>query len=111
MWATATHRVGALIVGVALVYATVAQGAFAADQAVVVFGLVGLAAVVALVGRRAVARPVVVAVGLLVALALWTAARAVGGPATRPCGPGCRSSRSPLRRWPSRGWPRGPAPC
>ena len=78
MWATATHRVGALIVGVALVYATVAQGAFAADQAVVVFGLVGLAAVVALAGRRAVARPVVVAVGLLVALALWTAARAAG---------------------------------
>ena len=78
MWATATHRVGVLIVGVALVYATVAQGAFAADQAVVVFGLVVLAAVVALVGRRAVARLVVVAVGLLVALALWTAARAAG---------------------------------
>ena len=79
MWATATHRVGALIVGVALVYATVAQGAFAADQAVVVFGLVVLAAVVALVGRRAVARPVMVAAGLLVALAAWTAARAADG--------------------------------
>ena len=58
-------------------YATVAQGAFAADQAAVGYGLVGVAAVVALLTRRAVARPVVVAVGLLVALAVWTAARAV----------------------------------
>ena len=79
MWATATHRVGALIVGVALVYATVAQGAFAADQAPVVFGLVGLAAVVALAGRRRMPRSVAVAVGLLVVLAAWTAARAAGG--------------------------------
>ena len=79
MWATATHRVGALIVGVALVYATVAQGAFAADQALVVFGLVGLAAVAALAGRRRMPRPVAVAVGLLVVLAAWTAARAAGG--------------------------------
>src|SRR5690349_22198766 len=78
MWATAAHRVGALLVGVALVYATVAQGAFAADQAVVVFGLVVLAAVVAVVGRRRVPRPVAVAVGLVVVLAAWTAARAAG---------------------------------
>jgi len=79
MWATAAHRVGALIVGVALVYATVAQGAFAADQALVVFGLVGLAAVAALAGRRRMPRSVAVAVGLLVVLAAWTAARAAGG--------------------------------
>ena len=79
MWANATHRVGALIVGVALVYATVAQGAFAADQALVVFGLVGLAAVAALAGRRRMPRSVAVAVGLLVVLAAWTAARAAGG--------------------------------
>jgi len=71
--------VGALIVGVALVYATVAQGAFAADQAVVVFGLVVLAAAVAAVGRRRMPRSVAVAVGLLVVLAAWTAARAAGG--------------------------------
>ncbi len=63
-------------------YATVAQGAFAADQALVDYGLVGVAAVVGLLTRRAMARPVVVAVGLLVALALWTAARAADG-ATR----------------------------
>ena len=51
MWATATYRVGALIVGVALVYANVAQGAFAADQAVVVFGLVALAGLLAALGH------------------------------------------------------------
>jgi len=68
--------VDALLVGVALVYATVAQGAFAADQALVVFGLVGLAAVAALAGRRRMPRSVAVAVGLLVVLAAWTAARA-----------------------------------
>ena len=78
MWATATHRVGALLVGVALVYATVAQGAFAADQAVVVFGLLALAAAVAVVGPRRMPRPVAVAVGLLVVLAAWTGARAAG---------------------------------
>jgi O-Antigen ligase len=81
MWATATHRVGVLIVGIALVYATVAQGAFAADQAAVVIALVGVAAALALAGRRATPRFVVVAVALLVALAVWTAARAAGGPA------------------------------
>jgi hypothetical protein len=69
---------GVLIVGIALVYATVSQGAFAADQAAVVIGLVGVAAAVALVGRRAMPRAVVVAVALLVALAAWTAARAAG---------------------------------
>jgi hypothetical protein len=78
MWATATHRVDALLVGVALVYATVVQGAFAADQAVVVFGLVVLAAAVSAVGRRRMPRSVAVAVGLLVVLAAWTAARAAG---------------------------------
>ena len=115
MWATATHRVGVLIVGVALVYATVAQGAFAADQAVVVIGLVGLAAAVALAGRRAVARPVVVAVGLLVALALWTAARAAGvgggdwlGAAVWAGLPIIAIAAS---RWPSRAWPRALARC
>ena len=76
MWATATHRLGALIVGIALVYATVAQGAFAADQAAVVYrarrGRGGGGA-----GGAACRAPaVVVAVGLLVALAVWTAARA-----------------------------------
>ncbi|HEX3260934.1 MAG TPA: hypothetical protein VHS35_20625, partial [Pseudonocardia sp.] len=68
----------ALLVGVALVYATVVQGAFAADQAVVVFGLVVLAAAVSAVGRRRMPRSVAVAVGLLVVLAAWTAARAAG---------------------------------
>jgi O-Antigen ligase len=75
----AADRFGVLAVGIAVVYATVAQGAFAADHAAVGYGLVGVAAAVALLTRRAVPRPVVVAVGLLVALAVWTAARAADG--------------------------------
>ena len=101
MWATATHRVDALLVGVALVYATVVQGAFAADQAVVVFGLVVLAAAVAAVGRRRMPRSVAVAVGLLVVLAAWTAARAAGladGGSGGPAGAATpRPPRSPGR--------------
>ena len=107
MWATATHRVGVLIVGIALVYTTVAQGAFAADQAAVAIGLVGVAAAVAVVGRRSMPRSVVVAVALLVALAVWTAARAAGLVTTWR--PSRRSSQQPssvipaascgLRRW------------
>ena len=101
MWATATHRVGALLVGVALVYATVAQGAFAADQALVVFGLVVLAAVVAVVGRRRVPRPVAVAVGLLVALAAWTAARAAVHAASTTSRPTATATERGIRRRPT----------